>query len=218
MSTNFLQRALRSACGAASLLALGLAAGFPAVAAEDLRRYEDGPLTADDFREEAPASSRAAAKTVTQFAYEFRFHYRTTTRLTTATLDSITIHANIRRDQSWNTKPEDFNLLDHEQGHADIAQIHCLKARLAFRKKLGRSLTATASSPREASVALDRKVREEMAKFEQAARDADAEYDRQTVNGLGGKQAEWRRVQIETLKQLDAEWGAKKLPIIVTSE
>lgn len=215
MSTNFVQQTK-----VAALLALCLVAVSPAFAAEDLRRYEDGPVTADDFRGEAPDSSKASAKTVTQFVYDFRFRYRTTSRQTTATLQSITIHANIRRDQSWNTRPEDLKLLDHEQGHADIAQIHCLKARVAFRKKLGKgpNLTATASSPQEASVALDREVRKEMAKFEQAARDADAEYDRQTVNGLGGKQAEWRRVQIETLKQLEAEWGAKKLPIIVTSE
>lgn len=194
---------------AASLLLLAAAV---ACAAEDRRPYEDGPLIADDFRGDVEDTPGAVAKTVTQFVFDFKYRYKTTARLTTATLESITIQAYIRRDQSWTRNPEDKRLLDHEQGHADIAQIHCLQARLAFRKwrTKGPNIAATASSRKEAAAALDREVRKEMAVFEQAARDADAEYDRETINGLGGKQAEWRRVQIETLKQLEAEWSKKK--------
>jgi hypothetical protein len=178
-----------------------------AVAAEDSRAYDDGPLTADDFRGQVPDGSKAAAKTVTQFAFEFKYRYKSTARLTTVTLEYITISAHIRRDQSWNRNPDDKRLLDHEQGHADIAQIHCLQARAAFRKKLvkGPNLTATASSLSEAAAALDREIRKEIAVFEKAARDADAEYDRETVNGLGVKQAEWRRIQMETLQQLEGK-------------
>jgi hypothetical protein len=199
------QRVLAATAG----LVLALLAVGSVVAAENVRPYDDGPLTEDDFRGKPPETITAAAKTVTQFAFEFTYRYKTTARLTTASLDRITITACIRRDQSWNRNPEDKRLMDHEQGHADIAQIHSLKARLAFRKKLGKgpNVTATASSLKEAAAALDREVRKEVAIFEQATRDADAEYDRQTANGLGGKQAEWRRVQVETLKQLEAEWG-----------
>jgi len=178
-------------------------------AAEHTRPYEEGPLTQDDFRGQPPDTSTAAAKTATQFAFEFNYRYKSTARLATAALDEITITASIRRDQSWNRHPDDKRLMDHEQGHADIAQIHCLQARLAFRKKRskGSSLAASAASLKEAVAALDREVRKEMAAFEKAARDADAEYDRQTASGLGGQQAEWRRVQIETLKRLEEEWG-----------
>lgn len=201
-------RAQNEVLTVAASLVLALLAIGGAVAAENVRPYEDGPLTQDDFQGRPPETITAAAKTVTQFAFEFTYRYKTTARLTTATLDRITITACIRRDQSWNRRPDDVSLMDHEQGHADIAQIHCLKARLAFRKKLGKgpNVTATASSLKEAAAALDREVRKEMAVFEQSTRDADLEYDRQTANGLGGKQAEWRRVQMETLKQLEAEW------------
>ena len=51
-------------------------------------------------------------------------------------------------------------------------------------------------------MALEGELKREVAAFEKAARDADAEYDRETAHGLGGKQAEWRRVQQETLKAL----------------
>jgi hypothetical protein len=208
MQKGPLRRAAR-AIQAGLVLALFSIGG--ASAAENVREYGEGPLTASDFQGAPPEIVTAAAKTVTQFAFEFTYRYKSTARLTTATLDRITITACIRRDQSWNLRPDDESLMDHEQGHADIAQIHCLKARLEFRKKLakGPNLAVTASSLKEAAAGLDREVRKEIAVFEQATRDADLEYDRQTANGLGGKQAEWRRVQAETLKQLEAEWGRK---------
>ena len=181
-------------------------------AAEDVRPYDEGPLTADDFRGGPPDDSSAAAKTATQFTFEFKYRYKSTARVTTVTLDRITITACIRRDQSWNRYPDDKRLLDHEQGHADIAEIHCLQARLAFRKQLakGQGPSATASSLSEAVASLDRAIRKELAGFEKAARDADAEYDRATANGVGPQQQEWRRVHAESLKELAAAWGGKK--------
>ena len=181
-------------------------------AAEDRRRYDAGPMTADDFRGEAPDTVIAAAKTSTQFLFDFKYRYKSNAKNTTVTLDSITIDAFVRRDQSWNRDPTNKTLLDHEQGHADIAQIHCLRAKLEFRKKLtkGPNISATASSLKAAIAALDREVRKEMAEVEQANREDDAEYDRETRSGLGPKQAEWRRVQVETIKQLETELGKKR--------
>jgi hypothetical protein len=195
-------------------IAIWLATMSVAVAAaDDNRKYEEGPLTAADFRAEPQDIPAAAAKTATQLGHDFRYRYKSTARNTTVTLESITIEAYIRRNRSWNRKPDDKALLDHEQGHADIAQIHCLQARLAFRKlQRGPGLSVTASSLKEATAALERELDKLMAVYEQAACDADAEYDRETRNGLGGKQAEWRRVQRETIEQLEAQWRTKKRP------
>jgi hypothetical protein len=205
----FTVRSRRAAILAAVLLPVTVATSAPG--AEDTRRYDDGPLTADDFRGEPPEKTTAAAKTATQFAFEFKYRYKSTARSTTATLDSITITACIRRDQSWNRYPDNVRLMDHEQGHADISQIHCLQARLEFRKRMakGSNLSGTASSLNQAVAALDREVRKEIGIFEKAARDADAEYDRVTANGVNGKQAEVRRVQTETLRQLAEKWDRK---------
>jgi hypothetical protein len=182
------------------------------VAAADRRKYEDGPLTKDDFGEiPAFVPAGASARTVTELLYNYHYKYRSNSRSTTITLSSIEINAYIRRDQSWNRNLDNEALLDHEQGHADIAQIECLRARLAFRERLrkGRPIEVTASSLKEAETALQREVKREMDKYEQAAREADAEYDRATSHGLNGQQAEWRRVQQETLKKLQAECGKR---------
>jgi hypothetical protein len=197
-------------CLAAGALVIGCARSLSA--AEDTRPYDDGPLTADDFRGKPPEDSVAAAKTATQFSFDFKYRYKLTARGTTVTLDRITITACIRRDQSWNRYPDNMRLLDHEQGHADIAQIHCLQARLAFRKSLakGQGLSATASSLNEAVASLERAIHRDIASFEKAAQDADAEYDRETANGVGANQREWRRVHAETLKELAAAWAGKK--------
>ena len=183
-----------------------------ATAKEDTRPYDEGPLTADDFRGEPPEESIAAAKTATQFAFDFKYRYKSTARATTVTLDSITITACIRRDQSWNRHPDNKALMDHEQGHADIAQIHCLQARRSFRTRLakGQGPSATAASLKEAVASLERAIRKEIAAFEKEARDADAEYDRVTANGTGLQQQEWRRVHAETLQELSATWNGKK--------
>jgi hypothetical protein len=200
-------KSLAAAIALAISLPLGI--GF---AADDRRKYDDGPLTIADFKAPTQDGTRGAAFTSTQLSYEMRYRYKSAGDNVTVTLESITIDAHIRRDQSWNKEPENKRLLDHEQGHADIAQIHCLKARLAFRDKLAKKkgITATAGSLQDAAAALDREVRKEMSAFENAAREADSEYDRETMNGLGGTQAEWRRVQSETLKELAEKWGKRK--------
>lgn len=172
--------------------------------AVDRRPYDEGPLTAEDFLHQPKTVPKGTvALTATELRFEYKYRYKSNARNTTATLSSLEITAYIRRDLSWNLSPESKRLLDHEQGHADIAQIQCLKARLAARKIIG--LQATAGSIEEAQAALGREVSRHMQPFEDAMREADAEYDRETFHGLGGKQAEWRRVQVETLKKLGEE-------------
>jgi hypothetical protein len=179
--------------------------------ATDRRPYADGPLSKGDFLEEPrelPAGG--LARTATELLYKFDYTYKGSARNTTAMLDRIEINAYIRRDKSFNLRPDDKGLMDHEQGHADIAQIHCLRARLAFQKTMRKGrIEATGSSLKDAQTALNREIERQIQEFVTAMRDADAEYDRATSHGLGGKQPEWRRVQLETLKQLEAEWGKR---------
>jgi hypothetical protein len=192
-------------------LLLGTALLFLAgkVHAEDRRRYDDGPLVASDFRGRADSGARSAALTSTELRYEFHYRYSSPDgKSFRASLQSIDIHAAVRRDLSWNKNPESERLLDHEQGHADNAQIGCLQALLHFAdRKTAKEMKATAPTQEQAVAALREKITERMRRFESNVRVADEDYDRETMNGLGGKQAEWRRVQQETLKRLEAEWG-----------
>lgn len=195
------------------VLWLLLTPGADLASAVDRRPYADGPLTKEDFQGQPDEMSRRSqARTSTELKYEYRYTYRSSSRTTTASLDRIDINAYIRRDTSWNNSPENKRLLEHEQGHADNAQIQTLKARLHFRKlrRNGSHVKATAATLKEALAALDRLVKKEMSAFEKAAQESDDEYDRVTSHGLGPEQDEWRRVQLETLKKLEAEWAGKK--------
>jgi hypothetical protein len=173
--------------------------------AADRRPYDDGPLTADDFRADPPANLPAKAHTGTELIHEYRYRYVATEASTTVTLTSFKVTAYIERDRSWNAEPENAALLDHEQGHADAAQIECLRTRAQFRQLVlgAKPLATTAPTLKEAVAALEKKIASLMAAHEQAVRDADAAYDKATEHGLGQGQAEWRRVQKATLRQLE---------------
>ena len=178
-----------------------------AEAVEDRRKYEDGPLAADDFRAPVQQIPGIAAHTITELRYTFRCRFEPAGKLTRAVLTNIEVQAYIRRDRSWNREPHNKSLLDHEQGHADIIQAHCLRARLAFRERMRTGkIEVTGNSQREAEAALGRKIEALIFEFRAARQDDDAQYDRATHHGLGGQQAEWRRVQIETLRQLAEQW------------
>lgn len=177
-------------------------------AEEDRRLWDDGPLTKNDFRGAVPEQPERKAYTATEIRHDYRYRYASTSGgRVTATLTEIDIQAYIRRDQSWNRTPDDRRLLDHEQGHADNAAIQCLRARIALRDAMrGRGVQAVGETKELAVAALERRVIDLMQSFIDGLRDADADYDRRTLHGLGPNESEWRRVQAETLKSLTEQW------------
>ena len=188
------------------LVYAALGVGNCCTLAEDLRNYEEGPLTIADFLGTPPADPPGSANTVTQLGCNYRYSYRVVGTRTTLTVERVMVDAYIRRDASWNRLPSNTALLEHEQGHADNAWIACLQARIAFRDKLrrGRVWKVTGVSLKDAVSKLDAEVSEIMQPFEDAGREADAEYDRETRHGLGPRQGEWRRVQAGTIEELTA--------------
>lgn len=188
------------------LIAILLAAAAPP---DDRRPYEQGPLTADDFRGAPRDTEPLAAKTATELRYDFRYRYSSEgTESYTAELESFEVKAFIRRDLSWNRSPENRELLEHEQGHADIAYISCLQARLEFAPLIARNeaLKVVAATRKQAVDALVKAVKERMDRFQTSMTESNLQYDQATRHGIGGKQAEWRRVQQETLKRLESQW------------
>ncbi len=180
--------------------------------AEDLRSYEDGPLTAADFLGEVPADPGGDANTATKLGCSYRYSYRVVGGRTTLTVEELTVEAFVRRDASWNRRPMNAALMSHEQGHADIAWISCLQARLAFQEKMprGRHWRFTGASLEDAVAKLDAAVAEIMKPFEVSGREADAAYDRETRHGLGPKQSEWRRVHQATIEELEAKLAKQR--------
>jgi hypothetical protein len=174
----------------------------------DQRPYDAGPLTADDFRGTPDPAEKLVARTVTAMRYKYEYSYVEVNRRVTVSLTSIELTAYICRDQSWNRFPKNVMLLDHEQGHADNAQIHTLEARIAFARDIGsrQGVKSSAGTLEGARAGLEKRIKERMADMEKRVRESDANYDRDTKNGTAGTQAEWRRVQQETLARLEAEW------------
>jgi len=189
---------------------LALAAGV--AAAESVRKVDAGPLTAADFRGEVPADARGDANTKTQLQFTYRYEYQVVGGRTTVTMASVMVDAYVLQEESWNRLPGNTSLLDHEQGHADIAWIQCLKARLAIREKMQRrrGWSVTATSLDEAVAALDAELSEIMEAFQHEGQEADAAYDRDTQHGLGPRQGEWRRVHAATIEELEAKLAARR--------
>lgn len=188
------------------LLAAGVAV------AESVRKVDAGPLTAADFRGEVPDDAGGDANTATQLRFSCRYTYQVLGGRTTVTMASVVVDAYVLQDESWNRLPGNKSLLDHEQGHADIAWIQCLQARLAVREKMQRrrGWRAVSRSLDEAVAMLEAELSEMMQSFQREGQEADAAYDRETQHGLGPRQGEWRRVHAATIEELEAKLAKRR--------
>jgi hypothetical protein len=195
-------------------LALAVAMLLPAAAraAEAARKIDAGPLTAADFRGQPPENPAGAANTATQLRFSFGYRHQRIGGRATVTVLNVSIDAYVIQDASWNRQPADILLLAHEQGHADIAWIQCLKARLAVRERLKkrRGWMAAASTHEEALAEVSRELSELITTYHEEGLRADAEYDRETQHGLGPRQGEWRRVQAATIEELEAKLAKRR--------
>jgi hypothetical protein len=208
--------------GIALLLAGALAGarerrGPVAAAAEHIsppgRPYPDGPLSAEDFQATPADRSPLTAYTMTDLRWDYRYQYQRTGRTVVAFLKDVTINAVVVASQSWNRRPGDKRLLDHEQGHFDLAWIVALQARLHFAEEYQvRRLTATGATSEIALENLRRKVDGEMRAAQERLIADHAEYDRVTRHGLDrAAQAEQRKSQGAAIQKLTAD--LKKLEV-----
>lgn len=175
-----------------------------------LRRYREGPLRLEDFRGRKP--DRAAgdkpvpdALTATDINYTYSYKYETKGNKTSVWLSEFDIYATIDRSRSWNSLPEDRELLDHEQGHFDITHAIALSTKLKLRKKIkeGRALNTSGSSVNDALGKLDRKLKESIGTVSSKIQDVHDTYDRVTQHGLQKvSQRLQRKQQLEEIKKL----------------
>ena len=172
------------------------------------RKY--GKLKPSDFRGQPPQTksilSKLDAYSMTVMRYEMDYKYTVRNSRWTIRLRALRIFATFDRMKSWNQKPFDDELLDHEQGHFDITQVAALAAQREIAEKLkkrrvsgqGRSKTQAMKRLRtKIDVLLQRNV----AQLPNLHRD----YDRVTRSGLDTKQqTAQRRNQKQQLKDLKA--------------
>ena len=160
------------------------------------RRYDQGPLRAEEFRglpklrlsEEKGRPLDAYTMTRIRFRYQYNVWRRRGRSI--VRLKSIEVYSVFDRDKSWNRRPQDAELLDHEQGHFDITETHARRAQLEL-NRLGRTAaTRTAAATEKGAVEqLNARIREQLKPFVEANVKAHADYDRLTAHG-GRRQAQ----------------------------
>jgi hypothetical protein len=169
------------------------------------RRYVDGPLQISDFQAKPPDHNLSAAYTAVRVLLRYRYRTQTQNGQIKVRLKSINVFSVFVRDQSWWAPLADKRLLDHEQGHFDIAEACARRAQLHFNAMFERdaSLTASGQTTSAAARQLSHRIERLLRRFNDAATLAHQEYDRITHHGNRWRtQAEQRRVQKATLNRL----------------
>lgn len=204
-----------------SLWVAGLVADEPALdGPKNWRRYRDGPLSPDDFRGRAPASQnpsesghRLTAYTFVEIMYESKFQAVGTKDRWTARLVELEAYAVVHRDQSWNRRPDDARLLDHEQGHFDLAHAYALTLQRYFDEqlKLRKFPVGVGKTAAEATEVLKGKLRTAMQPILDDNVKAQSDYDRLTLHGsIPDAQAEQRRQQLARIDELNKQIDVRK--------
>ncbi|MEK6233116.1 MAG: hypothetical protein N2C14_00235 [Planctomycetales bacterium] len=172
------------------------------------RRYREGPMTLADFQKPPPSplprSGRLQlrARTWTELMYRYRYQGDVENGKAKATATEVDLFAVIHRDKSWNGFPKDRALLDHEQGHFDLAEIAARGARKLLKERVTEKVL-TGEGPDRASAKADlaRKIEFYLRAFTRQRDLADTAYDEQTRHGSNrAVQAEHRKKQLEQLR------------------
>jgi hypothetical protein len=180
-----------------------------------LRQYRQGLLGPTDFRGKAPRNGTLAAYTLAEIHYDCRFQVTGTRNRWTARLMSVETYASIDRDRSWNLRPQDSSLMDHEQGHFDLAHSFSLAMQLYLneRMKARRIPIGIGKTSSEAIRDLEDKLRAELKSLFDDHTTAQSEYDRITDHGTDpSPQAEQRRLQKAKIEELNAQLEKLKKP------
>jgi hypothetical protein len=181
----------------------------PAGASEH-RDYVEGPLTADDYLAAVPADRGGLqAMTTADLRVDFHYELEGTKRRLTARLTSINVRAVVIPAKSWNLKPDDPRLLDHEQGHFDLAHIMALRARLHFARE--EPMTGKGPTRNQAIADLNRNVERQFRRFVDELQTEQTRYDELTRHGAVRRVQEHHRrqhrEQIELLTEALREQG-----------
>lgn len=201
---------------AATLFVFGTLVGYGcvAVSADEIprptsptapRKYKNGPLRVEEFLGTPDFRSPGDAFTASNVQYSFRYQVKQERGRYRASLTSFDAFAVFLKKQSWWRPETASEILDHEQGHFDIAEIAARKLQYAIQKVLnsGKGFEAMDQTPEKAAEKLKKNLESVIQAANQQAELANREYDSMTKHGLRfGSQAEFRRVQKASLQKL----------------
>ncbi len=160
------------------------------------------PLKPENFRQPPPANAKHDAETATGVAVE---HSPPKTEKQpdgsyTSKYTDLKYSSVVDEGQSYNKRPNDEELLKHEQGHFDLSELEARK-RNADKKKALDKLEGTGSTPQEAEADLDKKLDEHTKEVNKGLNEKQEQYDNETDHSKNGaKQKEWNKKIDDGLK------------------
>jgi hypothetical protein len=214
----------RGAILAVTLILPALVLSAAAQEAAKERRYADGPLVAEDFHMEPPkpfptatGGVRLQATTYTELRFQYNYRYESAGAKFTAKATSVEFYSILLPDKSWNARPQDARLLDHEQGHFDLTELHARRAQTRIEKLLAEGVYHGAgASEAEARDKMLEGLNRDFQRHLTEMKDEQGVYDKDTRHGTDReKQGQWRRKITEQLETSAAERKAaalKKVP------
>jgi hypothetical protein len=175
-----------------------------------LRKYSEGALTAADFQGKPPAAAPAkdnitmVANTMSVVRYVYRL--RTNSERDgswTARLTSFDCFSAVEPAKCWNSVPESPRVLDHEQGHFDLAEIFARRMQRRFDELMaGNNASGSGGTERLAREALEKEIKRISDDVYAALTEAQATYDKETRHGTRPRaQREHRRWQRQELER-----------------
>lgn len=178
------------------------------------RRYDQGPLSISEFNTDSPQAVRGRAFTMARIMYEYKtIEKRLNANRYQVELKSLDTYSIFDRENSWWGHRPSQALLDHEQGHFDIAEIASRRIDLAMRKaiKQRKTIRGLGRNLRRAREDFESKLRQAIDLAQKQAEEENADYDEQTMHGIRtSRQSEYRRIQKLTLEKLARELSPKK--------
>ena len=173
-----------------------------------LRPYGNGPLTAADYRCPPPNpvpqknGVTLAAMTYTSIHYNIRYRWKEAkSKRIEARLTSFDVTAEVDRRQSWNTRPTDDRLLDHEQGHFDLTELWARRIQKKFNDLISTGAIVGHGTDEATAVAdLDQQVDTRVQELLDLEHKEQDQYDITTHHGTFHKsQADERQKQLAAL-------------------
>jgi hypothetical protein len=182
---------------AAALWLAGFAMGARAQppAAEALRRYDQGPLAQADFAAPPPADRGVRkASTYVHIGYSFRYRFNVVRGRVQVVATHLEAYGVVTPSKSWNVAPGDTRLMDHEQGHFDITQLHARRWQRHADGLISKAaLRGVGATQEAAQQSLQSHLDRELKPINEAWEAEQIRYDQETNHGSDSKrQAEWR--------------------------
>jgi hypothetical protein len=195
---------------APSLLASSLFADETSSVKSKLRRYEQGPLAIHEFRGKPDRLSTGNALTMTRVMFTFQFQIEQLANdQFKAELSSFTAFTVFLPEESWwDDARAHRGLLDHEQGHFDVAETAARRVNVAILRmfKSGKTISGVGATHAMAERALIKKMETLIKVADEQGAEENKAYDCRTRHGLWRNvQAEQRRIQTLTLVRLETE-------------